>query len=111
MKFVIPVTPDGQVGHSWGKAETLAVATWEDGAITSWDVHDVRWDLSHGEGNEGAHHARVVRFLKEQEIEYVVVDHMGAPMRNTINKLGLKIVPTEEGQDARKIIEIAATRL
>ena len=32
----IPVADDGQIGHTWGKARTVALATVEDGTITSW---------------------------------------------------------------------------
>ena len=52
----IPVADDGQVGHSWGKARTLAVATVQDGTITSWHTQTVDWDVSKSQGTEGAHH-------------------------------------------------------
>ena len=44
----VPVSVDGQVGHSWGKAPTVAIATVEDGTITSWRTEAVHWDVSHG---------------------------------------------------------------
>lgn len=85
----VPVTPDGRVEGRWGKAPRVAVATVRGGEITEWTEHDVRWDVLHDEGTEGSHHARVVRFLRDNEVTAVVASHMGPPMVNTIGKLGL----------------------
>ena len=68
----IPVADDGQVGHSWGKARTLAVATVQDGTVTSWHTQTVDWDVSKAQGTEGAHHARVARFIKDNAVTDVL---------------------------------------
>lgn len=50
MIFAIPVNPDGSIGHSWGKAPRLALATMDEaGSISDWTEHDVAWDVAHGE--------------------------------------------------------------
>jgi predicted Fe-Mo cluster-binding NifX family protein len=91
MIVCIPVTPDGQVGHGWGRAERVAVARVADGAVTDWRELDVRWNEMHDQGTPGAHHARVVRFLREQGVEAVVAGHMGDGMRTTLAKLGVRV--------------------
>ena len=57
----------------------------------------VAWDEAHDTGTEGAHHARIVRFLKDHEVGAVVVGHMGAGMHHTIQKMGLAVHTGAEG--------------
>ena len=92
MIVAVPVTPEGLVDPRWGKADQVAVATVRDGAIQQCVVHQTDWQRSHDEGHHGTHHARVVRFLRDNDVEAVVIDHAGAPMLNTMQKMGLKIV-------------------
>ncbi len=103
MKIVIPVTPDGQVDPRWGRAPRVAVATVNDGSITDWQEHAVGWDVLHDEGTEGSHHARVVRFLREQGIDAVVARGMGGGMAHTISRMGLPILPAPD-PDARTAV-------
>jgi predicted Fe-Mo cluster-binding NifX family protein len=102
MKVCVPVSDDQVVG-GWGKAQRVAVAVVEQGVVLSWEEIDVRWDLSHDEGTEGSHHARIVRFLREHDVEVVVTHHMGAPMANTIDKMGIRVVREASG-DARAAV-------
>ncbi len=88
----IPVTPDGVVGPSWGRAPRVAVASVDDGAVASWIEHDVRWDVLHDEGTEGGHHARVARFLIDNEVQVVAADHMGPPMVRMLGSMGIGVV-------------------
>lgn len=97
MIVAVPVTPDGQVDPRWGKADQVAIATVEDGRVTSWEVHETNWHRLHDEGTHGSHHARVVRFLINNGVEAVVIDHAGAPMLNTMTKMGLRIVLDASG--------------
>jgi predicted Fe-Mo cluster-binding NifX family protein len=94
MILAIPVTEDGAVEPRFGKAPIMAVATVEDGEITDWQTHKVEWDVLHDLGEHGQHHARIVRFLKDNNVERVVFAHMGPPMQHTINKMGLVLVQT-----------------
>lgn len=87
----IPVDADGNIGHSWGKAPVVAIATVVDGAITDWTTHDVGWDRPHDEGSHGAHHARIARFTQEHHVNRVIAHHMGADMRNMLSKLGVRV--------------------
>lgn len=96
-----------QVGSGWGKAQRVAVATVEDGAITAWVEHDVRWDLAHDEGTEGSHHARIVRFLREHGVQAVVTGHMGQPMARMLATMGIRAVVGATG-DAREAAVAAA---
>lgn len=99
----IPVADDGQVGHSWGKARTVALATVEDGTITSWRTQPVEWDVSKSQGTEGAHHARVARFVRENAVTAVIARHMGDDMQNMLTKLGVRVHQGAAG-DARAAV-------
>jgi len=110
MIIAIPVTPDGAVEERWGRAPRLAVASVVDGRIADWTEHAVGWDGAHDQGTEGAHHARVVRFLRENGVTHVVVDHMGAGMRHTLGKLGIEILPVRS-PFAREAVELAVASL
>jgi len=96
--IAVPVTADDRVAHGWGRAARVAVAAAADGVISAWQVHDVGWDALHDEGTEGAHHARVVRFLKDNEVEAVTAEHMGEPMVRTLDSMGIAVVLGATGE-------------
>lgn len=104
MKLIIPVTPEGRTGHSWGKAPRVAVAGVEAGTITAWEETDVRWDASHDEGTEGSHHARIARFLREHDVDTVLAHHMGPGMQRMLATMGITVLPVAEGEDARAAV-------
>lgn len=99
----VPVNDDGQVDRRFGKAASVAVATVSAGGIDSWRVDDVAWGAHHDAGPEGAHHARIVRFLRDNGIDTVVAGHMGEPMQRTVAKLGLRVHLGASG-DARAAV-------
>jgi predicted Fe-Mo cluster-binding NifX family protein len=104
----IPVTPDQGVAHGWGKAPAVALAQVVDGSIVDWSTKDVRWDELHDAGPEGAHHARIVRFLQDNAVGVVVAEHMGEPMQNTLAKLGVRVVLGAHGDARTAVIEAAS---
>lgn len=85
----VPVDTDGAVDPRWGRAARVALATLEDGVITEWHEMRVTWDSLHDSGGEGAHHARVARFLREHHVQAVVADHMGAGMARMLGVMGV----------------------
>ena len=87
----IPVSTEGVVGHSWGRAPRVAVVRIEGGQIISMTEHDVAWDVLHDEGPEGSHHARVARFLKDEGVGVVVAGHMGGPMAHMLQQMGIRV--------------------
>ncbi|MBI1349672.1 MAG: hypothetical protein GC156_00970 [Actinomycetales bacterium] len=103
----IPVTPEGLVGHSWGKAPTVAVAKVSEGEIVDWEIHDVAWDVSHDAGPHGSHHGRLVRFLQDHDVTDVVAGHVGEPMQNTLAKLGVGVHLGAQGDARRACIDAA----
>lgn len=107
MKVCIPVTGDGQVEHGWGRADRVAVAEVDGDSVTSWLEHDVRWDVLHDEGTEGAHHARVARFLREHGIEAVVAARIGDGQRRMLATMGVQVVLGAAG-NARTAVLAAA---
>lgn len=107
MILTVPVTSQGQVDTRFGKAETMAVATVTDGDITDWQLHEVGWDVLHDQGEHGQHHARIVRFLKENRVQRVLFAHAGQPMLHTMAKMGLELVQVAQ-MDAREAVRQAA---
>jgi predicted Fe-Mo cluster-binding NifX family protein len=107
MVICVPVTPDGMVDGSFGRAARIAVFRVEDGTIVSAEEHAVGWDVLHDEGPHGSHHGRIVRFLMDHGVEAVVADFVGPPMVNTMGKMGIRVWLGASG-DARAAA-IAAT--
>jgi predicted Fe-Mo cluster-binding NifX family protein len=101
------LAPDGQIGHSWGKAQAVAVGRVEGAALVAWEVHEVGWDHLHEQGSEGSHHARVVTFLRTHAVEAVLAEHVGAGMRRMLGSMGIRLVEHAQG-DARAAMLAAA---
>lgn len=110
MIVCVPVHTDGTVDPRWGRADRVAIADVEAGRITDWHEFEVLWGQLHDDGPEGAHHARIVRFLREHEVEAVVASHMGPPMAHTLGKMGLQLHLGATG-NARQTVEAAAASL
>lgn len=89
MRVCVPVTGDGQVDPRWGRAATVAIAEISDGSVASWTEFAVGWDRLHDETTEGGHHARVARFLQDNRIDAVAADHMGPPMAQMLERMGI----------------------
>ena len=104
----IPVTADGRVGPSWGRAPRVAVGRVDAGAIVGWTEHDVRWDASHDDGTEGGHHARIARFLIDNGVQVVAADHMGPPMVRMLGSMGLRVVLGGAGDARAMAVAVAA---
>lgn len=109
MIVCVPITPDGLVAPGWGRSRRVAVATVSDGRLTSWQEIEVGWDALHDEGTEGAHHARVVRFLRANAVEVVVVERLGSGMTRTMTSMGLRLVPGARGDARAAVLDAAGT--
>ena len=107
MKVCVPVTGDGEVDPRWGRAQRVAVADVAGGQIRDWQEFEVGWGTLHDEGTEGAHHARVARFLREHQVEAVAVQHVGAGMERMLGTMAIRIVAGPE-RDARAAARAAA---
>jgi predicted Fe-Mo cluster-binding NifX family protein len=103
-----PVTRDGIIDPRWGRADWVAVADVDGDQIASWQEVEVSWSRLHDEGTPGSHHARVVTFLREHQIEAVVANHMGDGMVRTLDGMSLPVHLGAAG-DARAAV-LAATR-
>lgn len=103
MIVCIPITTDGLVDPRWGRADWVALADVKDGKIDSWQEIEVSWSRLHDEGTEGSHHARVVRFLRDNHVEAVVVNHMGDGMTRMLDTMGIP-VHLEAAGDARAAV-------
>ena len=96
--------PNGEIDPRWGRAARVAVVEVWDGELVRWDEHEVGWDRLHDEGPEGSHPARVARFLQEQHVEVVVVGHMGPPMAQMLEQMGLEVHPGAGGDAGRAVL-------
>ncbi len=108
MIVCVPIQADGTVDPRWGRAQRIAVAEVDDGAITRWDEVDVGWDHLHDEGSSARHHARVARFLREQGVETVVAHHVGDGMVRMLETMHLGLRLGAEG-DARAAVAAVAS--
>lgn len=108
MIIATPVTEAGLSAAAWGKAHWIGVADVEDGQVRAWQIHEVGWDVSHDEGTHGSHHARIVRFLKDQGIEAVVVDHMGDGMQRVMHTMGIPLLPASAGDAQASVLAAVA---
>lgn len=90
MLVCVPLTRDGRIDR-WGRARRVAIARVESGAIADWQEFDVGWDELHDTGTEGAHHARVARFVREHGVQTVVAEHMGGDMAHMLDRLGVTV--------------------
>ena len=109
MRIAIPITPDGLVDHSWGRAPRVAVFDVDDGVVSKQLDLAVEWDRLHDEAGEGNHHARVARFLRDNAVDRVAAQHMGAPMVQMISRMGIETVLDASG-DARLAAQEAASK-
>ena len=100
MRVCVPITDDGQVDPRWGRADRVALADVADGEICDWQEFTVRWGTLHDQGTEGAHHARVARFLRDNQVDAVAVCHVGPGMHRMLDSMAIRVV-TGPGGDAR----------
>jgi len=108
VNVAVAVDPAGAVGHSWGKAPRVAVAEVSDGQIVRWQEFDVAWDVSHDAGTHGSHHARVVRFLKNNDVAVVLASHVGDGMVRMLDTMGIRLELGVAG-DARQAVLAAVS--
>jgi predicted Fe-Mo cluster-binding NifX family protein len=106
MKVCVPVTADGGVDPRWGRADRVAVAEVADGEIRDWQEFTVGWGTLHDQGPEGAHHARVARFLRDNGVQAIAVDHVGPGMQRMLASMAIRAV-TGLGGDARSAARAA----
>ncbi|NMM25166.1 MAG: dinitrogenase iron-molybdenum cofactor [Phycicoccus sp.] len=109
MIFCAPVTSEDMIDPRWGRADWVALADVVDGEIMSWQVVEVSWSRLHDEGGPGSHHARVVTFLRDHDVEAVVVDHMGDGMVRMLDTMQLPVHSGAAG-DARAAVKAASLK-
>jgi predicted Fe-Mo cluster-binding NifX family protein len=110
MIVCVPVTPTGQIDPRWGRAARVAIVEVKDGELVRWEEHEVGWDHLHDAGTEGGHHARVARFLQEQRVGVVVAHHMGDPMVQMLDRMGLEVRLGAVGDAGRAVLFATAGR-
>jgi predicted Fe-Mo cluster-binding NifX family protein len=100
MKVCVAVTADGQVDSRWGRASRVAVAEVDSGQIRDWQEFAVGWGALHDQGTEGAHHARIARFLRDNQVQVVAAHHVGPGMERMLGSMAIRVVTGVSG-DAR----------
>jgi predicted Fe-Mo cluster-binding NifX family protein len=109
MIVCVPVTKEGMIDPRWGRADWLALAEVLNGEIVSWQEVEVSWSRLHDEGTPGTHHARVVSFLREHQVEAVVANHIGDGMVRMLDTMRMPVHLGAAG-DARAAVLAAAGR-
>ena len=90
MRIIAINVAGDQVGEGFGRAHTVVVAQIDGGAIQEWIPYDVGWDVAHDQAaSHGAHHATIVRFLNDHDVDAVVSGHIGPPMAHTLEAMGV----------------------
>ena len=106
MRVCVPITDDGQVDPRWGRADRVAVADVAGKEIRDWQEFTVAWGTLHDQGTEGAHHARVARFLRDNQVDAVAVCHVGSGMQRMLGSMAIRVV-TGPGGDAHSAARAA----
>ena len=106
MRVSVPISADGQVDPRRGQADRVAVADVVDGEIRSWQEFTVAWGALHDQRTEGAHHARVARFLRDSQVQAIAVHHVGPGMQRMLDSMAIRVV-TGLGGDARSAARAA----
>jgi predicted Fe-Mo cluster-binding NifX family protein len=91
MIVCLPVTADGQIGQSWGRADRVAIAELGESGISKWEEFEVGWDKSHDVGEHSEHHDRIAGFLTDHHVSCVVAGHMGPPMVQMLDEMGISV--------------------
>lgn len=108
MLFCVPVSGDGSIDPRWGRARRVALSRVEDGVITQWTEVEVDWDTLKDTATEGAHHARVARFLRERGVDVVIAHHMGRDMHHMLGRLGVAVRLGAAGDAGPAVLAAAA---
>ena len=101
-----PESGESEIDPRWGRAHWIALAEVTAGEIQSWQEIEVSWDRLHDEGTDGSHHARIAKFLKSNEVGFVVVDHMGDGIVRMLGTMNIPVSYNASG-DARSAITAA----
>jgi len=88
----VPLALNGDIDPRWGRANRVAVAEVGDGVIDSWRETTVAWNIEHDQGTEGAHHARIARFLLDNHVDVVAAQHVGPGMQRMLDSMGIRLV-------------------
>jgi predicted Fe-Mo cluster-binding NifX family protein len=87
----------GQVDPRWGRADRVVVAEVTDGQISDWQEFAVGWGTLHDQGTEGAHHARIAPFLRDNRVQVVAAHHVGPGMQRMLGSMTIRIVTGVDG--------------
>ena len=102
----VPLAPTGDIDPRWGRAHCVAVAEVVDGVIDSWHETTVAWDIEHDQGTEGAHHARIARFLLDNRVNVVAAQHVGAGMQRMLESMGIRLVAGMTGNAHEAVAQL-----
>jgi predicted Fe-Mo cluster-binding NifX family protein len=85
------------------------LASWADvanGGIRDWQEFAVDWDVLHDQGTEGAHHAGIARFLRDNQVQAIAAAHPGPGKHRMLSAMAIRVV-TGMGGDARSAARAA----
>jgi predicted Fe-Mo cluster-binding NifX family protein len=88
----VAITADRQVDPRWGRADLVAVAEVADGEIRNRQELTVAWGTVHDQGTEGAHHAGIAGFLRDNQVQAIAVHHVGPGMERMLGSMAIRVV-------------------
>ena len=75
--------------------------------IKSWRETTVCWDTEHDQSPEGAHHARIARFLLDNTVDVVAAQHVGPGMQRMLDSMGIRLVTGISGNAREAVTRIS----
>ncbi len=110
MVLCVPVTIEGLIDPRWGRADRVAVVEATTEGISGWREFDVGWSDLHDAAGEGAHHARIARFLTDHHVEAILASHMGPGMQHMVERMGMAVHLGAVGEARGAVMALVASR-
>ena len=92
LKVCVPITADGQVDPRWGTSQPRRGR--RRGRLRDPRLAGVHRQLGNAarSGTEGAHHARVAQFLRDNQVQVIAVHHVGPGMQRMLSSMAIRLV-------------------
>jgi predicted Fe-Mo cluster-binding NifX family protein len=99
----VPLNPDGTLTPRLGQAPKVAICRVDQGTISDWTEFPVEWDTTYGVDVLGVHHPRVVRFMRDHQVDTVVAASVCESMQQVLSSIDVTVRTGFDG-DARAAV-------
>lgn len=127
MKVAVAVLPNGMINAHFGSAKKVALVNIESKEITSWEEVTVPFAETHGDEGHDHHHDHdhehdhdhhhhhhhhhapghvegIMKFLVDQKVDLVLLDHAGPSIQKIRKNIEIKLVVGASG-NAREAVQ------